>query len=81
MTLGNQFRLLFQRSLNLKQFGPAFLRLLLVRRLEKEAGRPFVNADYEQIQELRRTFFLSRWLMRDYVEKKESASISSARER
>lgn len=62
--------------LNLKKFGPAFLRLLLVRSLEKEAGRPFVNADYEQIQELRRTFFLSRWLMKDYVHRPDSSSVS-----
>lgn len=61
--------------LNLKQFGPAFMRLLLVRKLEKEAGRPFVNADYEQIQELRRTFFLSRWLMKDYVRQIHSSSV------
>jgi hypothetical protein len=52
---------------NLTTFGPALLRLLLVHRLEKATGRPFVNADYEQIQALRRTFFLSRWLMKDYT--------------
>lgn len=52
--------------LNLKNFGPGFVRLLLLRKLEKEIDRRFVNADLEQIQELRRTFFLSRWLMKDY---------------
>ncbi len=52
--------------LNLRYLGPAYTRLLLLRKLEKESGRRFVNADLEQIQELRRTFFLSRWLMKDY---------------
>jgi hypothetical protein len=51
---------------NLKTFGPALARLLLLRRIEKEVGYRFQNADYEQIQELRRGFFLSRWLMKDY---------------
>jgi hypothetical protein len=53
-----------------KFIGPIILRLLLVRNLEKDTGRRFINADFAQIQELRRTFFLSRWLMKDYVSTK-----------
>jgi hypothetical protein len=52
---------------NFKSFGPGLLRLLLLKKIEKLHDRKFVNADLEQIQELRRTFFLSRWLMKDYV--------------
>ncbi len=52
--------------INFRKIGPGLVRLLLLRKLEKENGRRFVNADLEQIQELRRTFFLSRWLMKDY---------------
>ena len=66
--------------INLKHCGPGLVRLLLLRKLEKEAGFRFVNADYEQIQELRRTFFLARWFMKDYV-KKKSVPIPSARKR
>jgi hypothetical protein len=65
--------------LNLKTLGPAFARLLLLRRIEKEVGYRFQNADYEQIQELRRGFFLSRWLMKDYRPPKvESYSITAS---
>jgi len=53
--------------INIKSFGPGGLRLWLLRKLEKAAGCRFINADYEQIQALRRTFFLSRWLMKDYA--------------
>ena len=49
-----------------KKVGPRVANLLLLRQYEKQTGRLFVNADYEKIQELRRTFFLSRWLMKDY---------------
>lgn len=52
--------------INLKIFGPGFVRLFLLRKIEKEQGYRFQNADYEQIQELRRGFFLARWLMKDY---------------
>ncbi|MDY0096681.1 MAG: hypothetical protein RBT80_28610 [Candidatus Vecturithrix sp.] len=52
--------------LNFRTIGPALTRLLLLRRIEKEVGYRFQNADYEQIQELRRGFFLARWLMKDY---------------
>ena len=52
--------------LNVRYLGPPLLRLLLLRKLEKEVGYRFQNADYEQIQELRRSFFLARWLMKDY---------------
>ena len=51
---------------NVATFGPTLLRILLLRRLEKEVGYRFQNADYEQIQELRRGFFLAKWLMKDY---------------
>ncbi len=64
---------------NLRTFGPALTRLLLLRRIEKEVGYRFQNADYEQIQELRRGFFLSRWLMKDYRPPKvESFSITES---
>jgi len=52
--------------LNLTGIGPCLLRLLLICKLEREAGHNFVTTDFEKIQELRRTFFLSRWLMKDY---------------
>ncbi len=50
---------------NLRTFGPALTRLLLLRKIEKEVGYRFQNADYEQIQEMRRGFFLAKWLMKD----------------
>jgi hypothetical protein len=62
--------------MSLKYFGPIILRLWLARRLESEQGRPFVNADFEQIQALRRTFILSRWLMTDYKGEAPSADKS-----
>lgn len=52
--------------LNMKTIGPGLMRLLLVRKLEKEKGLRFVNAEFEEIQTLRRTFFMARFLMRDY---------------
>ncbi len=52
---------------NIKNLGPGLLRLVVLRKLEKSLGYHFINADLEQIQELRRTFYLSRWLMKDYV--------------
>lgn len=52
--------------MNLKTFGPALVRIFLLRRIEKEQGCRFQNADYEKIQELRRGFFLAKWLMKDY---------------
>lgn len=52
--------------LNYKTFGPGLTRIFLLRKIEKEQGYRFQNADYEKIQELRRGFFLSRWLMKDY---------------
>jgi hypothetical protein len=59
--------------LHITLIGPALVRLLLLRKLEKSLGYRFINADYEQIQELRRTFFLSRWLMKDYVKPPDKA--------
>ena len=53
--------------LNVKTFGRVLFNLILLRRLENSLGYRFINADYEQIQDLRRTFFLSRWLMKDYI--------------
>ena len=53
--------------LNLSKIGPWIVQLYLLRKLEKSFGCRFINADYEQIQALRRTFFLSRWLMKDYI--------------
>lgn len=52
--------------LSLKVIGPKIANLCVLRQYEKQTGRRFVSADYEKIQELRRTFFLSRWLMKDY---------------
>jgi len=52
--------------INLKTFGPGITRIFLLRKIEKEQGYRFQNADYEKIQELRRGFFLAKWLMKDY---------------
>jgi hypothetical protein len=52
--------------MNVKVVGPKIACLYLLRKYEKQTGRRFVNADYEKIQDLRRRFFLSRWLMKDY---------------
>lgn len=60
--------------LNLTSLGPGLVRLLLLRKLEKTAGRRFINADLEQIQELRRSFFLARWLMKDFAPMQMPAS-------
>jgi hypothetical protein len=60
--------------LHITLIGPGLMRLLLLRKLEKSVGYRFVNADLEQIQELRRTFFLSRWLMKDYVKPPTASS-------
>ena len=51
---------------NVRIVGPMIFRLYLVRKIEKEQGYRFANADYEQIQELRRHFRFARWLMKDY---------------
>ena len=53
--------------LNVKVFGRVLFNLILLRRLEASLGYRFINADYEEIQDLRRTFLLSRWLMKDYI--------------
>ncbi|MEQ1935778.1 MAG: hypothetical protein ABL962_18125 [Fimbriimonadaceae bacterium] len=60
---------------NFTNFGPGFVRLLLLRKLEKAVGRRFVNADLVQIQDLRRSFFLSRWLMKDYAPPRSDAPV------
>ncbi|MDF0604713.1 hypothetical protein HZU77_003470 [Neisseriaceae bacterium TC5R-5] len=52
---------------NFYHLGPSLGRLYVLRHVEKVTGRRFVNSDYEQIQELRRSFWLSRWLMKDYL--------------
>jgi hypothetical protein len=64
--------------LHLTLIGPGLMRLLLLRKLEKSVGYRFINADLEQIQELRRTFFLSRWLMKDYVKPPSASSAVQA---
>ena len=64
--------------INIKNFGPGLLRLLLLKKIEKIHGRRFNNADLEQIQELRRTFFLSRWLMKDYVKPASNATAENS---
>lgn len=66
--------------INATNLGPGFARLFLLRKLEKAGGRRFVNADLEQIQELRCGFFLSRWLMIDYAAAKltSAALVTSA---
>jgi len=53
--------------INMKTVGPGLMRLLLVRRLEKEKGIRLANADLEEIQALRRGFFMARFFMRDYI--------------
>lgn len=53
--------------LNLTSLGPGLVRILLLRKIEKSIGRKFVNADLEQIQDLRRGFFMARWLMKDFA--------------
>lgn len=67
--------------INIKGFGPSMLRMILLRRLEKSVGYRFINSDLEQIQELRRTFFLSRWLMKDYVNPTSKAAANVAVQR
>ncbi|WP_207005619.1 hypothetical protein [Trinickia mobilis] len=52
--------------INVKSVGPHLAYLYMLRKYEKKTGRCFMNADYEEFQKLRRTFFLSRWLMKDY---------------
>ena len=64
--------------INIKNFGPGLLRLLLLKKIEKIHGRRFNNADLEQIQELRRTFFLSRWLMKDYFKPASNATAENS---
>jgi hypothetical protein len=64
--------------LHITLIGPGLMRLLLLRKLEKSVGYRFINADLEQIQELRRTFFLSRWLMKDYVKPPSASSVVQA---
>ena len=63
--------------INVKGFGPSLLHLYLLQKLENSLGYRFINADYEQIQELRRTFFLSRWLMKDYIKPTSKAAASN----
>jgi hypothetical protein len=67
--------------LNIFLIGPSFAKIASLRKLEKSLGYRFINADYEQIQELRRTFFLSRWLMKDYVKPAGKAVTNDAVQR
>ncbi len=52
--------------INIAVIGPALMRIVFLRKLEKEQGYRFANADYERIQELRRHFRFACWLMKDY---------------
>jgi hypothetical protein len=52
--------------LNFKYFGPSAFRLHQLHKLQNKFSTKFKNSDFDEIQELRRTFFLSRWLMKDY---------------
>ena len=52
--------------INIAVMGPMLMRIVFLRKLEKEQGYRFANADYERIQELRRHFRFARWLMKDY---------------
>jgi hypothetical protein len=45
-------------------FGPALARALAVLAIERRAGQPFRTSRLEELQALRRTFWLSRWLGR-----------------
>lgn len=45
--------------------GPLAARTRFVMLLERQAGRRFVHADLAQLQALRRSWFLSRWLMKE----------------
>ena len=58
--------------LNIQTFGPQLACLYLLRMHEIKAGRHFVYENHEELQDLRRTFFLSRWLMKDYHRKSAS---------
>jgi len=58
--------ILIMAYIQLKYFGPSAFRLYQLHMLQKNFSQPFKNSDYEKIQDLRRTFFLSRWLMKDY---------------
>jgi hypothetical protein len=58
--------------INIKTSGPQLAILYVLLKHEIKTKRRFVNADYEEIQNLRRTFFLSRWLMKDYQSQQEN---------
>ncbi|QCP47779.1 hypothetical protein FAZ95_00435 [Trinickia violacea] len=58
--------ILIAAYIQLKFFGPSAFRLYQLHMLQKNFSQPLKNSDYEKIQDLRRTFFLSRWLMKDY---------------
>lgn len=45
-------------------FGPALARAIAVRDVEKRVGQTFCTSRLEELQTLRRTFWLSRWLAR-----------------
>jgi hypothetical protein len=64
--------------LNMWKIGPELAILYLLRKHEIKTGRKFKNADYEEIQDLRRTFWLSRWLMKDYRGKTRAKSAGAA---
>ncbi len=45
-------------------FGPALARALALLDIERRAGRPLVTSRLEELQAMRRGFWLSRWLSR-----------------
>jgi len=45
-------------------FGPALARALALLDIERRAGRPLVTSRLEELQTMRRAFWLSRWLAR-----------------
>lgn len=47
--------------------GPALARALALRRIERQLGHAFCTSRLEELQQLRRGFWLSRWLARQDV--------------
>lgn len=51
---------------NFTTLGPGLLRVLLLRKIEKEQGFRFLNKDYEEVQRMRHDFAFASSLMNDY---------------
>lgn len=45
-------------------FGPALARAIALLAIERRAGRPLVSSRLEEIQAMRKRFWLARWLAR-----------------